>query len=143
MSMKNCVLLLLTLVVSAEAQVLATVGNSKITVEDFNRRMEDIRRQAINPPAPEQLLEDMVRFEIGVQEAEKLKLHEDPLIKDRFKQVLYNGLLDKQIGRRMGEIKITEKELREYYKKNPELRLSHILVDVKDGTDSSGSRRRE
>ncbi len=130
--MKNVIYFLLALVLPLHAQVLATVGNSKITVEDFKRRYEDVRKQALNPPTPEQFLEDLVRFEVGVQEAEKLNLQNDPAVKDRFKQVLYNALLEKQIGGRVGEIKISEKDLREFYKKNPELHLSHILIDLKD-----------
>jgi parvulin-like peptidyl-prolyl isomerase len=117
----------------AHAQVVATVGNSKITVEEFNRRMEDIRKQAMNPPTADQFLEDMVRFKIGVQEAEKQKLQNDPQVKERFEQVLYNSLLEKQLGTKVEQIKITDAEMKEHYKKNPEVRLAHILIDLKAG----------
>lgn len=116
----------------AVAEVLATVGGTKITTEDFNRRLEEVRKQAMNPPTPEQFLEDLVRFEVGVQEAEKAKLQNDPLVRERFKQVLYNGLLEKQIGEKVTTIKINENEMRDFYKKNPEIRLSHILIDLKE-----------
>jgi parvulin-like peptidyl-prolyl isomerase len=117
----------------AVAETLATVGNAKITTEEFNRKLDDVRKQAMNPPAPDLFLEDLVRFEVGVQEAEKLKLENDPAVKERFKQVLYNALLEKQLGKRVEDIKITEGDMREYYKKNPELHLAHILIEVKDG----------
>lgn len=115
----------------AHAQTLATVGGSKITVEEFNRRLDEIKKQAVNPPTPEQFLEDMVRFKVGVQEAEKMKLANDPLVKERFDQVLYNSLLEKQLGAKIDAIKITDNEMKEFYKKNPEVRLAHILIDVK------------
>jgi peptidyl-prolyl cis-trans isomerase C/peptidyl-prolyl cis-trans isomerase D len=115
------------------AQVLATVGNSKITAEDFDRKLNEIRKEAVNPPSPEQFLEDLVRFNVGVQEAEKMGLQNDPLVKERIKQVLYNALLEKEIGKKVEDIKITEKEMREYYKKNPEIRLAHILIEIKAG----------
>ncbi|MGZ3722060.1 MAG: peptidylprolyl isomerase [Bdellovibrionales bacterium] len=114
------------------AETLATVGNAKITTEEFNRKLEDVRKQAMNPPAPELFLEDLVRFEIGVQEAEKAKLQNDPAVKERMRQVLYNALLEKQIGKRVEDIKITEAEMREYYKKNPEVRFAHILIEIKE-----------
>jgi peptidyl-prolyl cis-trans isomerase C/peptidyl-prolyl cis-trans isomerase D len=114
----------------AQAQVLATVGNSKITLEDFKKKYEVVR-QAPNAPTPEQLLEDMVRFEIGVQEAGKEKFDSDPIVKERFKQVLYNALLEKHVSPKIEKINITEKEMRAYYKKNPEMRLAHILIEVK------------
>lgn len=115
----------------AEAQVLATVGNEKITVEEFNRKFEEVRRQSVNPPTREQFLEDLVRFKVGVQEAEKAKLRNDPMVKERFDQVLYNSLLEKQLGKAVEGIKITENEMKSFYKKNPELRLAHILIDLK------------
>ncbi len=119
--------------VSAAAQVLATAGSSRITSEDFNRKLEEIRKQTMSPPTPEQFLEDLIRFEIGVQEAEKLKLQNDPVVRERFRQVLYNALLEKQLGKRIEEIKISENEMHEFYKKNPEVRLAHILIEVKTG----------
>jgi peptidyl-prolyl cis-trans isomerase C/peptidyl-prolyl cis-trans isomerase D len=117
----------------ARADVLATVGDAKITTEEFNRKLDEVRRQAMNPPTPDQFLEDLVRFEVGVQEAEKAKLQNGPIVKERYKQVLYNALLEKQIGKRVEDIKITENEMKDFYKKNPELRLSHILIEVKEG----------
>ena len=113
------------------AQALATVGNAKITPEEFSRKLQEVRDRTSNPPTPEQFLEDQVRFEMGVQEAEKHKLQNDPLVKERFKQVLYNALLEKQIGKRVEDIKISEAEMREYYKKNPEVRVAHILIEIK------------
>jgi peptidyl-prolyl cis-trans isomerase C/peptidyl-prolyl cis-trans isomerase D len=115
------------------AETLATVGNAKITTEEFNHKLDEVRKQAMNPPAPDAFLEDLVRFEIGVQEAEKAKLQNDPAVKERMKQVLYNALLEKQIGKHVEDIKITENEMREYYKKNPEVRLAHILIEIKEG----------
>jgi parvulin-like peptidyl-prolyl isomerase len=115
----------------ALAEVLATVGADKITTEEFNRKLDDVRKQAMNPPSPDQFLEDLVRFHVGTQEAEKLGLQNDPLVKERFKQVLYNALLEKQIGKKVEDIKITEGEMRDYYKKNPEIRLAHILIEIK------------
>lgn len=116
---------------TTNAQVLATVGNSKITVEDFRRKLNDIKKKTVNPPTPEQYLEDLIRYEIGVQEAEKMKLANDPLVKERFRQVLYNSLLEKQIGKKVEGIKITESEMRQFYKNNPEVRIAHILIDMK------------
>lgn len=116
---------------SVLAQVVATVGAAKITAEEFHRKLDDVRKQAVNPPTAEQFLEDLIRYEVGVQEAEKMKLQNDPIVRERFRQVLYNALLEKQIGKRVDEIKITEPEMRAFYKKNPEVRVAHILIQTK------------
>ena len=126
-------LLLLTIFTChlSSAQVLATVGKSKITVEDFKRKFNSIKKKVNNPPTPEQFLEDLIRFEVGVQEAEKTNLRNDPLVKDSFDQVLYNAVIEKAIGQKVESIKISDSELKEFYKNNPELRLAHVYIEVK------------
>lgn len=119
------------LTVNASAQVLATVGNSKITLDEFNRKFEEVKKQAMNAPTAEQFLEDLVRYEVGVQEAEKQKLANEPAVKERIKQVYYNSLLEKQLGKKVEDIKISDGEMKDFYKKNPELRIAHILIDMK------------
>jgi parvulin-like peptidyl-prolyl isomerase len=121
---------------SAHAQVVAKVGSTEISLKDFKAKYEDVRRQTINPPSPEVFLEDLIRFEIGVQEAEKKKLENDPTVKERWKQELYKALIEKEIGAGVEKIKISEAELRDFYKNNPEIRSSHILIEYKpDATD--------
>lgn len=129
--MKFILIALFVVGVQLHAQVLATVGNNKITVEEFNKKFDDVKRQSVNPPTAEQFLEDLVRYEVGVQEAEKMKLAQNPMVKERFKQVLYNSLLEEKLGKSVEGIKINEAEMKDFYKKNPELRLAHILIDVK------------
>lgn len=116
---------------AASAQVLAKVGNREITLESFKEKFAEIKRQTINPPTPEAFLEDLIRFEMGVQEAEKRKIENDPLVKERLRQELYKALIEMEIGKAVEGIQISEAEMRDYYKKNPEYRSSHILIEYK------------
>lgn len=116
---------------SATAQVLAKVGNVEITVKEFKEKYADVRRQTINPPKPEIFLDDLIRFEMGVQEAEKRKIEKEPDVKERLRQELYKALIEKEIGKSVEAINVNEAEMREYYKKNPEIRSSHILIEYK------------
>lgn len=113
----------------AQAQVVFSVGNTKVTVDEFKKRLADYKSSTFNPPSAEQLLEDWVRFEVGVQEAEKQKMQTDPAVKERYRQVLYNALLEKNLGKKVEQIPITEGDMKEYYKHNPEIRLSHIFIE--------------
>lgn len=114
----------------ANAQIIvATVGSKKITLNDFKKKYQDVLKNSINPPKPEVFLEDLIRFEMGVQEAEKKKLRNDPIVKERFKQEMYKALLEQNLGKKVEKIKVNEKEMQRWYKKNPELRLSHILIE--------------
>jgi peptidyl-prolyl cis-trans isomerase C/peptidyl-prolyl cis-trans isomerase D len=113
------------------AQNLAVVGEVKITLEDFKKKYAEIKVQAINPPPPELFLEDLIRYEIGVQEADKRGLRKDPIVQERFKQELYKALIEKELGKKVDAIKVTDAEMRAYYKRNPEYRSSHILIEYK------------
>lgn len=114
-------------------EVVAQVGKKSITVEDFNKKYSEIKSQTINPPSKEQFLEDLVRYEVGLQEAEKRNLQKDPVVQERFDQEMYKALLEKDIGPRVQKIQVSDKEMQDWYAKNPELRTSHILIEFKPG----------
>ncbi|MCB0391723.1 MAG: peptidylprolyl isomerase [Bdellovibrionales bacterium] len=119
------------------ADSVATVGKNNITVDDFQKKYNEVKQQAINPPDPKIFLEDLIRYEVGVQEAEKQKLMDDPLVKEEIKKVIYKALVEKAIGKAVENIKVNEKEMRQYYRNNPEVRTSHILVEIKPGANKS------
>ncbi len=119
---------LLLISFGASAQVVATVGNTKITAKDFKTKYDFIKKKADNPPPPEIFLEDMVKFEMGVQEAEKRNLQNDPEVKDGIRQVLYKYLVENEIGAKVEAIKVNENEMRDAYAKNPQIRIAHILI---------------
>jgi len=111
--------------------VVAKVGSKIITLDELNRRYDEIRRQAINPPPKRVFLEDLVRYEMGVQEAEKRGLAKDPVVAERLRQELYKGLLEKELGDKINAIQVSEDDMRKFYSEYPEIRTSHILIEVK------------
>lgn len=115
----------------SSAQVLATVGNKKITKKLFDQKYSELKKNVFNPPAPKVFLEDLIKFEIGVQEARKQNLQNDPIVKDKFNQELYKALLEKSLGGKIEGIKVTEGEIRKFYRLNPEIKTSHILIQFK------------
>lgn len=114
-------------------EVLAQVGNKKIMLSDFNKKYNEVRGQTVNPPTKSLFLEDLVRYELGLTQAEKMGLEKDPAVQDRMKQELYKALLEKELGDKVQKINVTDKEMEDYYKKNPEIRTSHILFEIKPG----------
>lgn len=127
--------------ISALANVLAVVGNKTITVQEFEQKFKEVSSVASNPPTREQFLEDYIRYHIGLQEAYRLKLQDDPVVKDQMEQAMYRGLLERQLSEAVSKIQISETEMREYYKKNPELRAAHILIELK--SDAKPEQRAE
>ena len=140
-------LMALTLLASLSAradEVVAAVGTKNITVKELNDKYEEVVKQTINPPTKEVFLEDLVRYEMGVQEAYKKSLQDDPIVKERIRQEIYKGLIERELGKRVSEIKVTEKEMQAYYEKNPEIRTSHILIEFRpDATDEQKKAAKE
>ena len=117
------------------SEVVATVGSQKITLEQFNKKYTEVLSQvAVNPPSKKLFLEDMVRYELGVQEAKKRNLEKDPLVADRINQEIYKGLLEKELGKKVQNIKVADSEMKAWYTKNPQIRLSVLIIEVKPGS---------
>lgn len=132
-------LLILPCLAMAQAkkdEVVATVGNRRITVEDFNRRFAEVSN-TFNPPTKAQFLEDLVRFEVGLSEAEKRGVEKDIIFQERVKAELYKTFLERELGDRIQKITVSDKEMEDYYKRNPEIRFSHIVIEVKPGASAT------
>ncbi len=113
------------------ADVVAQVGNKKITKKEFEEKYNEVRSKAFNPPTKEQFLEELVRYEVGVMEAEKRNLENDPIVKERFRQVMYADLLEKEVGKKVDAMNVTQADMEKFYAKNPDIRTSHILIEIK------------
>lgn len=117
------------------AQVIATVGPKKITKQLFNKKYSELKKNVFNPPTPEVFLQDLIKFEVGVLEAKRQKLQNDPIVKDKFNQELYKALLEKSLGNKIQNIKVTQGEMRKFYRTNPEIKTSHILIQFKPNSN--------
>lgn len=116
------------------SDVVATIGSKKITLEEFNKKFKEVSALAIlNAPTKQQFIEDLVRYELGLQEARKRGLEKDPMVQDRFNQELYKMLLEKELGQKVQETKVSDAEMKAWYAKNPSIRTSHILFETKPG----------
>lgn len=135
--MRNTVALILALAFAgatahaADNDVVAVAGNHTITLKEFNDKYNDVLKQTINPPPKDLFLEDLVRYEIGVQEAIKRGIPDEPVVKERVRQEYYKGLIEHELGAKIAEIKVTDAEMKAWYEKNPEIRTSHILIEFR------------
>lgn len=114
------------------ATELARINENVITLEDFNGKYkENLKFFRYKAPTKKNVLDDMVKRDLGIQEAKKLGLDKDPEVVERINTVLYHSLLDKKLATKFDTIQITNDEIEDYYKKNPEIRTSHIFVQVR------------
>ena len=110
-------------------QIVAIVNNKKITLKEFKKRYDEVRRKVLQAPTPKDFLNDLIRYEIGVQEANKQNIKNLPIVKERLNQEIYKVYIERSIGKKVEKIKINSKEMREYYKRNPIIHTRHILVE--------------
>lgn len=117
-------------------EVVAKVGNRTITVEDFNRRYNEVKN-TFNPPTKKQFLEDLIRFEMGLAEASLKGTEKDPIFQEKVKAELYKSYLEKELGEEIQKIPVSEKEMEAFYRQNPEVRFSTIIIEVKPGATAA------
>ena len=113
--------------------VVAEVNGLAITKDDFDRRYkESLKIFKFTPPTKANVLNEIISFELGVQEAKKLGIDKDPKVQERVNAVLYQSLVEHQLTEKFNRaVDISEKEARDYCKKNPPIRTSHIYVALK------------
>lgn len=132
----------------AKDKILATVNSKKIMKSDFDKKYQEVVDSTINPPSKEQFLEDLVRFEVGVQEAKRKKIASNPMVRQEIDKLTYRWLLEKELGKFSDQVKVSKSEMQRYYKNNPEIRTSHILIEIppnasKKQRSASNARARE
>jgi peptidyl-prolyl cis-trans isomerase C/peptidyl-prolyl cis-trans isomerase D len=116
---------------------LAKVNGSVISLEDFNKRFQENRQLMLfRAPNKKAFLDEVINRELAVQEAKKLKLDKDPDIVERINTVLYYALLERQLGKQVESIFVTDDEAKKFYDKNPEIRTSHLFVAVPPGSSA-------
>lgn len=115
--------------------VVAEVGSKKIMLSEFNKKYSEILSivgsSGGTAPTKPEFLEDLVRFELGLAEANKKNIEKDPVLQDRMKQEMYKVLLEKELGQKASKIQPTDAEMKAWYAKNPSVRWSNILIEVK------------
>jgi peptidyl-prolyl cis-trans isomerase C/peptidyl-prolyl cis-trans isomerase D len=114
------------------ATELAKVNTTSISLEDFNQKYkENLKFFQLRVPTRQSVLDDLIKRELGIQEARKEGLDRDPEVIERMNTVLYHALLDKKLTKDFEAIHISDEDAKEFYGKNPEIRTSHIFVAVR------------
>ncbi len=111
---------------------VAVIGSKKITPDEFKERYEQNKALSLpgQAPAKEEVLSNIVNFELAIQEAKNQGLEKDPTFKDQFEILLYKTLVQKQLKPKIESLKISESEIRDYYDQNPLVRTRQIVFLV-------------
>lgn len=124
---------------NAFAKTLAIIGNQKITEQEFNASYAIALKNGASLnrlPTKAEHLEDMIRFKVGLIEANKTKLSNHPQVKKALQLELYKGLLEVRLAKEVEKIKVKDSEMKSYYEKSPFIRSSHIFIRLPQNPNS-------
>lgn len=120
---------------TAKETPVASVNGKTITLEFLDKKYrESLLYSQGKPPSKADVLNDLVKRELGIQEATKIGLNKDPEVIDKTNTVLYNALLEKKLAKDFEKIDVSDDEAKNYYSKNPEIRTSHIFIPIVPGS---------
>lgn len=116
-----------------DQNTVANINGTVLSKAEFERRYKaNLQNFKYVVPTKQNMLNDMINFELGVQEARRLKLEKDPAVQERINAVLYQALVEQTLSEKFKQaVDISEKEAKDFCKSNPELRTSHVYVPLK------------
>ena len=123
----------------SHAKVIAQAGDIKITDSEFEKSYKKAIQNSMaldRPPTKNEHIEDMIRYRIGLAEARKKDLNNHPIVKKALELELYKGFLEVNLAKYVEKIEVTDNEMKSYYKKNPTMRSSHILISYPIGASN-------
>jgi peptidyl-prolyl cis-trans isomerase C len=137
-----------------DPNVVARIGNKNITVADFNRILNyyDAEQRAQiekNPQAKSTILWQTVQGMVIAGLAREKGFDKRPEIKGQLEMINNNFLAYQYLQKEViSKIKVTEKEAKAYYDKNPDLfkspeqvKARHILIQVPKGASDEEKKK--
>ena len=76
-------------------------------------------------------LNDLIDRVIGIDDAKANKVHLKPEVIKKMNDVVYHAYISDELAPKLQKIKITDKEIDQYYKKFPEYKTSQILLRLR------------
>ena len=117
----------------AFAQVVATVDGETITLSELNAQYQQALKTPLAAnirPTKKQILQDLIRYKLGLKLAKKQGIENDKAFKEKVRQELYKAFLERNLAKKVEAIKVTKNDMKAYNEKRPQIRTSHILIRI-------------
>lgn len=101
-----------------EADIVAKVGDTEITVDQFSKQLASLQRTSPVPVDPRLLLDEMVSREVMVQAAKKAGLLDDPEVTKSLADVLISTLKARKLDAALAAVSVSDEELRAAYERD-------------------------
>ncbi|MAW07565.1 MAG: hypothetical protein CME61_04710 [Halobacteriovoraceae bacterium] len=117
---------------SKQNPVVATVNENKIYLSELEKNVVGAKYFVTNKKVTKAyVLDELINRELGIIKAKKSKLANDPVVQSKINDILYHAQISKDLEGEFSNIKITDEDIKSYYKKFPEYRTAHILLRYK------------
>ena len=127
-------------------EVVASIGKTKITVDDFNSRIERMpeRYKDIAKKRKDEFLQELINDTLLYQEALRQNIHKDKDVQEVIDQARKKILIAKLLKSEVDDsVTINDEDIVEFYEKNKNMymtieimRVSHILSLSRDNADA-------
>ena len=113
--------------------VVAEVNGHKIYKAEldnyYKNNLKNLSRKKVTKQSS---LDDLINRMLGVEKAKQAGLDKDPSVIRRMEDILYHAQISKDLEKKLLAIgKVSDSEVKTYYKKNMEYRTAHILYRVR------------
>ncbi|MFC1516955.1 peptidylprolyl isomerase [Candidatus Margulisiibacteriota bacterium] len=130
----------------AAGKVIVTVGEEKITIDDFKERLEELPPQFRGYYSSEQgkskFLDQLIQERLLYLDARAKRMDSETEVKEAVDRARKNIIVAYYVNKVLKNVVITDKELKDFYNANKNkylaparVRASHILVDTKQKAD--------
>ena len=127
---------------SVQAQELAKINGTVIDLDEFNKKYENnYKSYSLNPPEKSQVLDDMIKQELVIQDFYNQKLDKDPFFKERVNDFIFNLVIEKKLADQIRQIKLSDEIIKRDYEKSPLIRTSHIFIAIPPKADPLAERK--
>ncbi len=116
-----------------EDPVVATVNGKEIrksTLLSYHKQNLNFV-QSNKKVTLESSLNDLIDRMIGIDNAKKVNVHKRPEVVKKMNDIVYHAYISDKLTPLLKKIKITDKEIKAYYKKYPEYKTSQILLRLR------------
>lgn len=117
---------------AAPKKIVAEVNGVKITKEELDQAYL-LNKYVVSedPVTMKRVLTDLINKKLGLEKARKANLQNDPIVKEKMDEVLFNAQVSKDLEDEFKKIKVTDKDVKKFYEEYPEYRTAHILLRMR------------
>ncbi len=139
---------------ASKGEPIAKIGNSKITVDEFQNRINKqnpfLRARYSDREKLKEYLNNLVRQEVLFMEAQKLGFDKDPDVVDRMKSDSISKMIAKEFDEKKKQELVSEEDIKKHYEQNitdynkPEaVYVRAFFVKAPEGSKDRAAKKKE